>query len=87
MIKKQKLNKLNITIMATTFKNKMREVMQLARQFVRKNGYSMSEALKAAWLNTKLKAALSKRVIKFYFQKVDGSLREAYGTLMSQSLF
>ena len=45
--------------MATTFKNKMREVMQLARQFVRKNGYSMSEALKAAWLNTKLKAALA----------------------------
>ena len=59
VIKKQKLNKLNITIMATTFKNKMREVMQLARQFVRKNGYSMSEALKAAWLNTKLKAALA----------------------------
>ena len=55
--------------------------MQLAWQFVRKNGYSMSEALKAAWLNTKLKAALSKRVIKFYFQKVDGSLREAYALL------
>lgn len=72
--------------MATTFKNKMREVMQLAWQFVRKNGYSMSEALKAAWLNIKLKAALSNRVVKFYFQKVDGSLREAYGTLMSERI-
>lgn len=72
--------------MATTFKNKMREVMQLAQQFVRKNGYSMSEALKAAWLNIKLKAALSNRVVKFYFQKVDGSLREAYGTLMSERI-
>lgn len=72
--------------MATTFKNKMREVMQLAWQFVRKNGYSMSEALKAAWLNIKLKTALSKRVVKFYFQKVDGTMREAYGTLMSERI-
>lgn len=72
--------------MATTLKNKMREVMQLAWQFVRKNGYSMSEALKAAWLNIKLKAALSKRVVKFYFQKVDGTIREAYGTLMSERI-
>ena len=72
--------------MATTFKNKMREVMSLAWQFVRKNGYSMSEALKAAWLNIKLKAALNNRVVKFYFHKVDGSLREAYGTLMSERI-
>ena len=41
--------------MATTFKNMMREVMQLAWQFVKKNGYSLSEALKVAWMNIKLK--------------------------------
>lgn len=72
--------------MSTTFKNTMREVMSLAWQFVRKNGYTLSEALKCAWVNIKLKAALSKRVVKFYFQKVDGSLREAYGTLMSDRI-
>lgn len=72
--------------MATTFKNTMREVMMLAWQFVRKNGYTLSEALKCAWANIKLKAALSKRVVKFYFQKVDGTMREAYGTLMSERI-
>jgi hypothetical protein len=72
--------------MSTTLKNTMREVMSLAWQFVRKNGYTLSEALKCAWANIKLKAALSKRVVKFYFQKVDGSLREAYGTLMSDRI-
>lgn len=67
--------------MATSLKNTLREVMQLAWQFVKKNGYSLSEALKVAWLNIKLKAQMKKRICKFYFQKVDGSLREAFGTL------
>ena len=67
--------------MATTFKNMMREVMKLAWQFIKKNGYTMSEALKVAWMNIKLKAQMKKRICKFYFQKVDGSLREAFGTL------
>ena len=31
--------------------------------------------------NIKLKAAMKNRIVKFYFQKVDGSVREAYGTL------
>lgn len=72
--------------MTTTVKNTLREVMNLAWQFVRKNGYTMSEALKTAWVNIKLRAALSKRIVKFYFQKVDGTLREAYGTLMSDRI-
>lgn len=72
--------------MSTTLKNTMREVMSLAWQFVRKNGYTLSEALKCAWANIKLKAALSKQIVKFYFQKVDGTLREAYGTLMSNRI-
>ncbi|MBR8706216.1 SH3 beta-barrel fold-containing protein [Bacteroides pyogenes] len=59
----------------------LHEVMSLAWQFVRKNGYSMSEALKTAWANLKLKSEMKKRIVKFYFQKVDGSMREAYGTL------
>lgn len=32
--------------MATDFRNKMREVMRMAWQMVKKNGYTMSEALK-----------------------------------------
>ena len=72
--------------MSTNFKNQMREVMSLAWQFVKRNGYSMSEALKCAWANLKLKAEMKKRIVKFYFQKVDGSSREAYGTLMDEMM-
>lgn len=60
------------------------EVMQLAWQLVRKNGFSMSEAMKEAWLNMKLKLQMKQRIVKFYFQKVDGSIREAYGTLKTE---
>ena len=72
--------------MATTFRNELRNVMSLAWQFVKRNGYSMSEALKCAWANIKLRAALGKRIVKFYFQKVNGEIREAYGTLMSDRI-
>ena len=67
----------------TTMKNKqfLSEVMTLAWQFVKKNGYTLSEALKKAWANFKLMIEMQKHIVKFYFQKVDGSIREAYGTL------
>ena len=67
--------------MSTNFKNQMKEVMSLAWQMVKKNGFSMSEALKTAWANLKLKSEMKQRIVKFYYQKVDGSVREAYGTL------
>lgn len=67
--------------MSTTFKSQMKEVMQMAWSFVRKNGYSMSEALKCAWANLKLKAALKVKIVEFYFKKTDGTLRQAFGTL------
>ncbi len=62
-------------------RNVLHDIMTLAWQFVKRNGFTMSEALKAAWANMKLKAAMKNRIVKFYFQKVDGSVREAYGTL------
>ena len=67
----------------TAFKNTMREIMNLAWTFVKHNGFTMSEAMKVAWMNYKLHTAMVKRIVKFYFQKVDGSIREAYGTLKS----
>lgn len=59
----------------------LRRVMSLAWQFVKRNGYTMSEAMKVAWLNMKLKLAMTQRIVKFYYQKVSGEIREAYGTL------
>lgn len=67
--------------MSTKFRSQMKEVMQMAWSFVRKNGYSMSEALKCAWANLKLKAALKVKIVEFYFKKTDGTLRQAFGTL------
>ncbi len=67
--------------MSTTNRNKLSEVMSLAWQMVKRNGFSMSEALKVAWANIKLHAAMSFGIVRFYFRKVDGSIREAYGTL------
>lgn len=72
--------------MATEKRNQLSEIMRMAWQFVKKNGFSMSEALKTAWMNIKLKAAMKERIVKFYFQKVDGSIREAYGTLKESLL-
>lgn len=59
----------------------LRSVMQLAWQFVKKNGFTMQEAMKVAWANAKLRLAMRQRIVKFYYRKVDGSMREAYGTL------
>lgn len=69
--------------MAAEKRNLLKEVMSLAWSFVRKNGYSISEALKCAWTNIKLRALLHKKVVEFYFKKTDGTLRQAFGTLMS----
>lgn len=57
--------------MSKTMKTQMREVMTLAWQMVKKNGYTMAEALKTAWRNIKLRTQMQQRIVKFYFQKVD----------------
>lgn len=62
-------------------KDFLHKVMSLAWGFVKRNGLSMSEALKRAWANMKLKIKMKTGIVKFYFQKVDGSAREAWGTL------
>lgn len=64
-----------------SFKETMREIMTMAWGFVRRNGYSMSEALKVAWANFRLKMAMKQKIVRFYFRKIDGSVREAWGTL------
>lgn len=77
------INKLIHTIMSTKMKSTLKEVMLLAWQFVKKNGYTMSEAMKVAWTNIKLRVLLGKKVVEFYFKKTDGTLRQAFGTLMT----
>lgn len=67
--------------MSNERKSTLRNVMTLAWQFVKRNGLSLSEALTIAWRNIKLRAAMANKIVRFYFRKVDGTIREAYGTL------
>ena len=69
--------------MSTQVRNQLRDIMLQAWRFVKRNGMSMAEAMKCAWCNHKVRTAMMSRIVKFYFLKVDGSIREAYGTLKS----
>lgn len=62
----------------------LRQIMWQAWQFVKRNGFTLSEALKQAWALWRLKKAMTQGIVKFYYQKVDGSMREAWGTLKSE---
>ena len=59
----------------------LKNIMSLAWQFFRQTGISFSECLKKAWANFKLKKEMQTKIVKFYFQKVNGEIREAWGTL------
>lgn len=58
-----------------------RNIMTAAWGFVRRNGFTLSEALKQAWALFKLKAKMRLGIVRFYYRKVDGTIREAWGTL------
>ncbi len=62
------------------------EVFKTAWQFFRQTGVAFAECLKKAWANYKLTQKMRKGIVKFYFQKVDGTIREAWGTLKSELL-
>ena len=64
----------------------LRTIMSLAWQFVKRNGFTMAEALRTAWQNFKLRVKMYTGIVKFYYQKVSGEIREAYGTLRSDLL-
>lgn len=64
----------------------LKSIMSSAWQFFKVTGQSFSECLKLAWANYKLKKALSKGIVKFYFKKVNGEIREAWDTLCDKYL-
>ena len=59
----------------------LQKIMRQAWQMVKLNGFMMAEGLRVAWYNFKLRAKMAQGIVKFYFVKIDGSKREAYGTL------
>lgn len=72
--------------MSTETRNDLRGIMTLAWQLVKHNGLPLADALKVAWLNDKLRSRLTNGITKFYYRKIDGSIREAHGTLKTELL-
>ena len=66
--------------------NDWSNIMRSAWRFFRITGDCFSECLRKAWANFKLVAAMRVRTVKFYFRKVDGAIREAYGTLRPDAI-
>ena len=64
----------------------MSELMKQSWQLVKVYGFSMAEAMKQSWLLLKLKKALSKGIVKFFYQKLSGEIRTAWGTLASEKI-
>lgn len=69
--------------MTTLFKSQMRQVMSDAWRN-RVTGESFSESLKRAWLLLKLKAQMKQKTVQFFYQKVNGEIRQAFGTLRDE---
>ena len=77
----------NKNIINVEMSSAMRNVMNLAWQFVKQNGFTLSDALKCAWRNVKLHHAMQSGIVHFVFRKVDGvTMRDAYGTLKAELL-
>ena len=72
--------------MTTLFKSQMRQVMSDAWRIHRVTGESFSESLKRAWLLLKLKAQMKQKTVQFFYQKVNGEIRQAFGTLRDEDL-
>ena len=70
--------------MSTTFKNQMRELMSDAWRLFRVTGESFAECLKKSWMLLKLKIQMKTRKVQFFFMKVSGEVRQAFGTMQDE---
>lgn len=55
--------------------------IQLMEHFITKCSMAIEEARSVADMNVKLYDALSEHDVRFRFKKVDGTIREAHGTM------
>lgn len=64
----------------------MEERLKLIEHFINKCSMAIEEAEKVANMNEQLKSRMQYEVVSFKFKKVDGTIREARGTLISEML-
>lgn len=65
---------------ATTFRTK---VFKRAHELVKSTGKSFAVCLSRAWMIYRLVKRMTTTIVKFTYEKKDGTLRTAYGTLMN----
>jgi hypothetical protein len=58
-----------------------KELFNMAWKIAKTTATNFATALKMAWKAMRLKMELKKGAVKFQFKKVDGSIRNAVGTL------
>ena len=66
----------------------MKSIMTMAHKtFSLKNStMSWAECLKQAWQVAKLQVRMKSQTVEFFFQKVNGEIRQAFGTLVSSEI-
>ena len=84
-IKTSEIN--NMKTMKNQNKSFRSKVFKQAWQIARSTGKSFKISLLKAWQVYKLRKRMTKEIVKFAFEKVDGSLRYAYGTLQQTAKF
>lgn len=70
--------------MSTNFRNQMKEVMKNAWRFFKVTGESFSACLKKAWAVYRLAKEMKTRTVQFFYQKVSGEIRQAFGTMAEE---
>ena len=61
-------------------KEELREIMLQAWRIFRVTGETFAECLKRSWMVIRLKKAMKKGVVQFFFTKQNGERRQAFGT-------
>lgn len=64
----------------------MKTLLFIIAHKVKANFSNFAEALKYAWKVIKLRTQMTKTIVAFKFKKIDGSVREAIGTLQASLL-
>lgn len=67
--------------MATEKRIQLSELMKKSWQLVKVYGFTIAEAMRQMWAIFKLKEKMHKGIVKFYYQKLNGEIRTAWGTL------
>jgi hypothetical protein len=71
------------TLIYATMRTKrfLSSLMSQAWQLVKVYGMTMAEAMKKAWMIAKLNIKMKNGIVKFYYEKLNGEIRTAWGTL------